>query len=148
MQQPSSLKADLANTQQWVEDKPIPFFSYFILLSHIGDTDLVLFDNNRNVYIAEIEPKYTMTPIVGTFLSILSSVTGQLGPNYDPLFYDVMIYIFGTMMFTIFLLGIISFWLRVHGWAYKDNRERWVDELDRHFEREGIGLIPDNGKYW
>ena len=68
--------------------------------------------------------------------------------NYDPLFYDVMIYIFGTMMFTIFLLGIISFWLRVHGWAYKDNRERWVDELDRHFEREGIGLIPDNGKYW
>jgi len=78
-----------------------------------------------------------MIPIVGTFLSILSSLTGQLGPNYDPLFYDV-----------IFLLGIISFWLRVHGWAYKDNRERWVDELDRHFEREGIGLIPDNGKYW
>jgi hypothetical protein len=68
-----------------------------------------------------------MTPIVGTFLSILSSITGQLGPNYDPLFYDVMIYIFGTMMFSIFLLGIIS---------------------DRHFEREGIGLIPDNGKYW
>jgi hypothetical protein len=26
--------------------------------------------------------------------------------------------------------------------------ERWIDELDRHFEREGIGLIPDNGKYW
>ena len=52
------------------------------------------------------------------------------------------------MMFTVFLLAVISFWLRVHGWAYKDNRERWVDELDRHFEREGIGLIPDNGKYW
>jgi len=118
------------------------------LIYSIGNTDLVPFDNNRNVYIAEIEPKYTMTPIVGTFLSILSSVTGQLGPNYDPLFYDVMIYIFGTMMFSIFLLGIISFWLRVHGWSYKDNRERWVDELDRHFEREGIGLIPDNGKYW
>jgi hypothetical protein len=31
----------------------------------------------------------------------LSSLTGQLGPNYDPLFYDVMIYIFGTMMFTV-----------------------------------------------
>ena len=64
----------------------------------------------------------------------------------DPLFYDVMIYIFGTMMFTVFLLSIIAYWLRV-GWGYKDNRERWVDELDRHFEREG-GLIPDNGKYW
>ncbi len=89
-----------------------------------------------------------MIPILGTFLSILSSLTGQLGPNYDPLFYDVMIYIFGTIMFTVFLLGIIAFWLRVHGWGYKDNRERWIDELDRHFEREGIGLIPDNGKYW
>src|SRR3989337_2687371 len=89
-----------------------------------------------------------MIPLLGTILSILSTVTGQLGPNYDPLFYDVMVYIFGTIMFTIFLLGLIAFWLRVHGWSYKDNRERWVDELDRHFEKEGIGLIPDNGKYW
>jgi len=52
-----------------------------------------------------------MIPIVGTFLSILSTLTGQLGPNYDPLFYDVMIYIFGTIMFTVFLLGVISFLL-------------------------------------
>ena len=89
-----------------------------------------------------------MTPIIGTFLNILSSVTGQLGPNYDPLFYDVMIYIFGTILFSIFLLALISCHLRMHGWGYKDNRERWIDELDRHFEREGIGLIPDNGKYW
>ena len=47
-----------------------------------------------------------MIPIVGTFLSILSTIAGQLGPNYDPLFYDVMIYIFGTIMFTIFLLEL------------------------------------------
>ena len=89
-----------------------------------------------------------MIPIIGALVNILPAITGQLGPNYDPLFYDVMIYIFGTIMFTVFLLGIIAFWLRVHGWAYKDNLERWFDELDRHFEREGIGLIPDNGKYW
>ena len=89
-----------------------------------------------------------MLPVLGMFLNVISALTGQLGPNYDPLFYDVMIYIFGTMMFTVFLLSIIAYWLRVHGWGYKDNRERWVDELDRHFEREGIGLIPDNGKYW
>ena len=89
-----------------------------------------------------------MIPIFGTILSILSSLTGQLGPNYDPLFYDVMVYIFGTIMFTIFLLALIAYWVRIHGWGYKDNRERWVDELDRHFENEGIGLIPDNGKYW
>lgn len=28
----------------------------------------------------------------------------QLGPNYDPLFYDVMIYIFGTVI----LVGILT----------------------------------------
>ncbi len=89
-----------------------------------------------------------MIPIVGTFLSILSSITGQLGPNYDPLFYDVMIYIFGTLMFKVLLLGMFSYNLGVHGWAFNEIRERWVDELDRHFDREGIGLIPDNGKYW
>ena len=89
-----------------------------------------------------------MIPIFGTLLNILTSVTGQIGPNYDPLFYDVMLYIFGTMMFSIFLLAVIGYWIRVHGWSYKDNRERWVDELDGHFENEGIGLIPDNGKYW
>ncbi len=100
------------------------------------------------MYIKYTQSTFYMEPIVGIFLSIISAIAGQLGPNYDPLFFDVMIYIFGTMMFTVFLLGIIAFWLRVHGWAYKDNREKWVDELDRHFEREGIGLIPDNGKYW
>ena len=89
-----------------------------------------------------------MISIFSTFLSMLSTVTLQLGPNYDPLFHDVMVYIFGTMMFTVFLLGMIAYWLRVHGWSYKDTREKWVDELDKHFEREGVGLIPDNGKYW
>ena len=44
-----------------------------------------------------------MIPIVGTFPKYPVIITGQLGPNYDPLFYDVMIYIFGTMMFTVFL---------------------------------------------
>ena len=62
-----------------------------------------------------------MIPIVGTFLSILSPLTGQLGPNSDPLFYDVMFYIFGSIMFPVFLLGVISYWLRVHIWAYTDN---------------------------
>lgn len=89
-----------------------------------------------------------MYAIFGMFVNALSNIFGQLGPSYDPLFYDVMIYIFGTMMFTVFLLGIIAYWVRVHGWGYKDTRERWIDELDRHFEQEGVGLIPDNGKYW
>jgi len=89
-----------------------------------------------------------MNPIFGALLNILSRVTGQIGPNYDPLIYDVMLYNLGTLMFSKFLLAIIGYWIRVHGLSYIDNRERCVYELDRHFENEGIGLIPDNGKFW
>ena len=40
----------------------------------------------------------------------------QIGQTaYDPLFYDVMVYIFGTMLFAVFLLGVIAFWLRRKG---------------------------------
>ena len=39
----------------------------------------------------------------------------QIGPAYDPLFYDVMVYIFGTMLFAVFLLSVIAFWLRRKG---------------------------------
>lgn len=81
-------------------------------------------------------------------VGMLSNYVGQIGPNYDPLFYDVMTYIFATIMFTVFLLGVIAFWLRAHGLGSTAVRERWVAELNKHFEREGIGLIPDNGKYW
>ncbi len=81
-------------------------------------------------------------------VGMLSNYVGQIGPNYDPLFYDVMTYIFATIMFTVFLLGVIAFWLRAHGLGSGAVRERWVAELNKHFEREGIGLIPDNGKYW
>jgi len=81
-------------------------------------------------------------------VGMLSNYVGQIGPNYDPLFYDVMTYIFATIMFTVFLLGVIAFWLRAHGLGSGAVRERWVAELNKYFEREGIGLIPDNGKYW
>ena len=45
--------------------------------------------------------------IFTVFSVILSAVSGQLGPNYDPIFYDVMIYIFGTVMFSVFLFVVI-----------------------------------------
>ena len=89
-----------------------------------------------------------MSTIFAMLVGILSNYAGQIGPQYDPLFYDVMTYIFATIMFAVFLLGVISFWLRAHGMGSGAVRERWVAELDKHFEREGIGLIPDNGKYW
>lgn len=89
-----------------------------------------------------------MMSAIFMLVGMLSNFAGQVGPNYDPLFYDVMTYIFATMMFAVFLLGAIAFWLRVHGMGQGAIRERWVAELNKHFEREGIGLIPDNGKYW
>ena len=49
-----------------------------------------------------------MWGIMLTFLlNILSIVTGQLGPNYDPLFYDVMIYIIAIVLGS-FILMIVS----------------------------------------
>ena len=89
-----------------------------------------------------------MSALFAMLVGMLSNYVGQIGPNYDPLFYDVMTYIFATIMFTVFLLGVIAFWLRAHGLGSGAVRERWVAELNKHFEREGIGLIPDNGKYW
>ena len=89
-----------------------------------------------------------MSAIFAMLVGMLSNYVGQIGPNYDPLFYDVMTYIFATIMFTVFLLGVIAFWLRAHGLGSGAVRERWVAELNKYFEREGIGLIPDNGKYW
>ena len=53
-----------------------------------------------------------MSGIEGLFTVIgntLHSLIGQIGPNYDPLFYDVMVYIFGTIMFAVFLLAVIAF---------------------------------------
>jgi hypothetical protein len=43
---------------------------------------------------------------------VFEPLIAQIGPEYDPLFYDVMVYIFGTMLFAVFLLGVIAFWLR------------------------------------
>ncbi len=41
-------------------------------------------------------------------LNILSIVTGQLGKGIDPLFYDVMIYIYAIVFIISFILVIIS----------------------------------------
>ncbi len=78
----------------------------------------------------------------------LESLISQIGPAYDPLFYDVMVYIFGTMLFAVFLLGVIAFWLRRKGLGGGAAKEKWAQELERYFEREQIGLIPDEKHHW
>ena len=72
----------------------------------------------------------------------------QIGPQYDPLFYDVMIYIFGTMLFAVFLLAVISFWLRRKGLGGQSAKEKWTQELERYFQKEQIRLIPDETHHW
>ena len=42
-----------------------------------------------------------------SFFSILSAITGQIGPNYDPLFYDVMIYVTGIVLLIIIIAVIV-----------------------------------------
>ena len=77
-----------------------------------------------------------------------NSLIGQIGPSYDPLFYDVMVYIFGTMLFAVFLLSVIAFYLRKKGIGGGSAKEKWVSELDKYFDREQIGLIPDELHHW
>lgn len=87
----------------------------------------------------------TMSAIAGLVALVgapLTKLAGQIGPAYDPLFYDVMIYIFGTMVFAIFLLGVIAFWMRRKGIG-GTAKETWVAELEKYYEREGIGMIPE-----
>lgn len=83
-----------------------------------------------------------------TIGNIFQNMIGQIGPAYDPLFYDVMIYIFGTILFAVFLLAVISFWLRKKGLGGGSAKERWTQELEKYFEREQIGLIPDEKHHW
>ena len=82
-----------------------------------------------------------------SLLSVLfqtsSHVGLQIGPQYDPLFYDVMIYIFGTMLFAVFLLSVIAFWLRRKGLGGQSAKEKWTQELEKYFQTEQIGMIPD-----
>lgn len=89
-----------------------------------------------------------MSPIIGLVAWIGASLTnlaGQIGPVYDPLFYDVMVYIFGVMVFAIFLLAVIAFWLRKKGLG-GTAKEKWVGELEKYYEREGIGLLPEESR--
>jgi hypothetical protein len=81
-------------------------------------------------------------------ITAFKNLIGQIGPAYDPLFYDVMVYIFGTMLFAVFLLGVIAYWLRRKGLGGGSAKEKWTQELERYFEREQIGLIPDEKHHW
>jgi Cu/Ag efflux pump CusA len=92
-----------------------------------------------------------MDAILGAVTMVITPIKnliGQIGPAYDPLFYDVMVYIFGTMLFAVFLLSVIAYWLRRKGLGGGSAKEKWTQELERYFEREQIGLIPDEKHHW
>jgi len=61
-------------------------------------------------------------------LNILSIVTGQLGPNYDPLFYDVLIYIYAIVFisFILMIISIVYFLLKRS--KYKKYRPKKIQE--------------------
>ena len=84
-----------------------------------------------------------MLPVLGMFINVISALTGQLGPNYDQLFYDVMILHlwynddYGFPIINHSLLATCT-WLGLQ----RQTVNAGVDELDRHFLKDvGIGLI-------
>ena len=92
-----------------------------------------------------------MSGIEGLFTvigSTLLNLIGQIGPLYDPLFWDIIIYIFGTIMFAVFLLAVIAFYMRRNRIAGGSAKEGWIKELDKYFESGQIGLIPDEKHHW
>ena len=102
----------------------------------------------RNVYIYAKEAIISMSAVLGLLALVsapLAQLAGQIGPAFDPLFYDVMVYIFGVMIFAVFLLGVIAFWLRRKGIG-GTAKETWVAELEKHYAREGIGLMPEESR--
>ncbi len=48
-----------------------------------------------------------MIQIMVYFLSLLSTITGQLGPNYNPSFNDDKIMLYLVIIFVIIIIGII-----------------------------------------
>jgi len=45
-------------------------------------------------------------------------------------------------------LSVIAFYLRKKGLGGGSAKEKWVNELDKYFDREQIGLIPDELHHW
>ncbi len=84
-------------------------------------------------------------PYSGSQTMTSLNIAGQVGQEYDPLFFDVMVYIFGTMIFAIFLLSVIGYWIRRKGIG-ATNTEKWFAGLEKHYEREGIGLTPEESR--
>ncbi len=52
------------------------------------------------------------------------------------------------MLFAVFLLAVISFWLRRKGLGGQSAKEKWTQELEKYFQKEQIGLIPDEAHHW
>ena len=91
---------------------------------------------------------HSIMSLLSVLFQTSSHVGLQIGPQYDPLFYDVMIYIFGTMLFAVFLLSVIAFWLRRKGLGGQSAKEKWTQELEKYFQTEQIGMIPDEKHHW
>lgn len=71
--------------------------------------------------------------ILSMFFAILSTFSGQLGPNYDPLFYDVMIYIFSGIFLLVFIIVVIVYLIvrRKNKKKYFKSRNNFSDDSDK-----------------
>ena len=48
-----------------------------------------------------------MVTVFDMLINILSNIENQIGPAYDPLFYDFMVYAFGFIILVIIAIAVI-----------------------------------------
>ena len=75
--------------------------------------------------------------------SILSSIRGQLGPNYDPLFYDVMLYTIVGVIFLIIIIVVIVAIVKNHRGEKNIQYQESLDE-----SKEKPEDAPSDEKKW
>lgn len=87
--------------------------------------------------------------------AVLSNFSGQLGPNYDPLFYDVIIYLVAGIIFLIIIIAIIVKILLIirkkrKNKAYLNSNENFQDPPKDNFLDKSDNDFSDdsNEKKW
>jgi len=78
--------------------------------------------------------------ILFVLFAILSTISGQLGPSYDPLFFDQMIYLAAGIIFLIIIVIVII----IAVWAVLKKRK------NKQFQKSPDDSLDDstNEKKW
>jgi len=90
---------------------------------------------------------------LATLFNILPTVTGQLGPTYDPLFYDVILYIVaaviaiivGIIAIIVFLVSRKKVHVKPHMKTYKDPYDTAKSKATQRQDDTQFWVCPNCG---